>query len=149
MLHKTRWLLKRLKKVNIQPQMMVELYFSSSSIYIALQIEKILGFSNLVKEIIAARKPLIGHNLIYDLYYIIELFVQPLPITYQGMRDLLQKLFPSIIDTKTVAIDVQNFYRIDTSLQSLHKYCFNGDKILSPFCHVALEEGKPFAVTFS
>jgi len=41
-----------------------------------------MGFSLVIEEIIKAKKPLIGHNSIYDIGFIYDQFIAPLPDTY-------------------------------------------------------------------
>ena len=41
-----------------------------------------MGFALVVEELIKAKKPLIGHNMIYDIIYLYNQFVDDLPQTY-------------------------------------------------------------------
>ena len=43
---------------------------------------KEMGFSLVVDELIRARKPIIGHNMIYDIIYLYNQFIDDLPDTY-------------------------------------------------------------------
>ena len=40
---------------------------------------KEMGFALVVEELIAAKKPVIGHNMIYDVIYLYNQFVDDLP----------------------------------------------------------------------
>ena len=42
-----------------------------------------MGFSLVVQALIDAKKPIIGHNMIYDIIYLLNQFVMPLPGTYE------------------------------------------------------------------
>jgi len=42
-----------------------------------------MGFSLIVQMVINAKKPLIGHNMIYDIIYLYNQFIDDLPLTYQ------------------------------------------------------------------
>jgi poly(A)-specific ribonuclease len=41
-----------------------------------------MGFALVVEELIKAKKPLIGHNLMYDIIYLYRQFIADLPPTY-------------------------------------------------------------------
>jgi len=41
-----------------------------------------MGFSLVVKALIDSKKPIIGHNMIYDIIYLLNQFVMPLPADY-------------------------------------------------------------------
>lgn len=41
-----------------------------------------MGFSLVVEELIKAKKPIIGHNMIYDIAYLYNQFIDNLPKEY-------------------------------------------------------------------
>ena len=41
-----------------------------------------VGFSLVIKLLSEVKKPLIGHNMIFDLGFITHMFMEPLPATY-------------------------------------------------------------------
>lgn len=41
-----------------------------------------MGFSLVVEMMINAKKPIIGHNMIYDIIYLYNQFIDDLPNTY-------------------------------------------------------------------
>ena len=41
-----------------------------------------MGFSLIVKAMIDAKKPIVGHNCMYDWLYFFNQFIAPLPETY-------------------------------------------------------------------
>lgn len=41
-----------------------------------------MGFSLVVEELIKAKKPIVGHNMIYDVLYLYNQFIDDLPPTY-------------------------------------------------------------------
>ena len=43
---------------------------------------KEMGFSLVVQELINAKKPIVGHNMIYDIIYLYNQFIDYLPETY-------------------------------------------------------------------
>ena len=42
-----------------------------------------MGFSLVVKILIEAKKPIVGHNMIYDIFYLYNQFIDDMPPTYQ------------------------------------------------------------------
>lgn len=62
----------------------------------------VLGFTIIFRFIVAAKKPLVGHNMLMDLLHLYDKFYQPLPESYEEFKRNLHTLFPIIIDTKTV-----------------------------------------------
>lgn len=43
---------------------------------------KEMGFALVVEELVNAKKPIIGHNMIYDIIYLYNQFIDDLPETY-------------------------------------------------------------------
>ena len=43
---------------------------------------KEMGFSLIVEELIKAKKSIVGHNMIYDIIYLYNQFIDELPDTY-------------------------------------------------------------------
>jgi len=53
------------------------------------------GFSHVMELLRDSRKPAVGHNLRFDLAFILAGFVQsPLPKTWSGFKDLVRSWFP-------------------------------------------------------
>ena len=50
--------------------------------YVTLNFEKEMGFSLVIEEMIKAKKPLVGHNFIYDVAFLYDQFIAPLPDTF-------------------------------------------------------------------
>ncbi|XP_069484936.1 poly(A)-specific ribonuclease PNLDC1 isoform X2 [Ambystoma mexicanum] len=61
-----------------------------------------LGFTIIFRAIVAAKKPLVGHNMLMDLLHLHDKFYRPLPGCYEEFKKNIHTLFPVIIDTKTV-----------------------------------------------
>ena len=55
-----------------------------------------------------ARKPIIGHNMMYDALFTYNQFIGPLPSTYKEFADKWTKAFPVIYDTKVLAKHIMN-----------------------------------------
>jgi poly(A)-specific ribonuclease len=41
-----------------------------------------MGFSKVIEILIECKKPMAGHNMIFDLAYLLNQFVEDLPLTY-------------------------------------------------------------------
>lgn len=48
-----------------------------------------MGFSLVVEELINAKKPIVGHNMIYDIGYLYNQFIEPFPEEYS---EFIQKV---------------------------------------------------------
>lgn len=69
---------------------------------------KLLGFRRVFKLLTSLNKPIIGHNLMQDLMIIINNFEAPLPRSYLQFKQLTNRLFPIIFDTKTIYYELRN-----------------------------------------
>jgi len=79
-----------------------------------------------IKALIDSKKPLIGHNCMYDWLYVYNQFVDKLPETYaEFIKDWNEK-FPHTFDNKVLAFQSKSFYR--TSLGEVYDKCSNDDK---------------------
>ena len=61
-----------------------------------------IGFKRIFDKIVECQKPLIGHNLWYDLLFIMQAFSEELPKTLGQFKTDVNKLFPLIYDTKII-----------------------------------------------
>lgn len=52
-----------------------------------------MGFSLVVEELIKAKKPIIGHNMIYDIVYLYNQFIDKLPEEYADFIKIVRKFF--------------------------------------------------------
>ncbi|XP_063900675.1 poly(A)-specific ribonuclease PARN-like [Zophobas morio] len=84
-----------------------------------LQLQRKVGFRNLFKLLVASKKPLIGHNLLYDLLFMLNSFQGPLPNSWADAKNLVHSLFPEIYDTKLLALHFENRFT-STSLETLY-----------------------------
>lgn len=85
-----------------------------------------MGLSLVIEEIIKSKKPLVGHNPMYDWLYIYNQFVAPLPDTYSEFIKEWNSKFPLTFDSKVLAFKSMAFYR--TSLGDVFDKCTNDDK---------------------
>ena len=88
-----------------------------------------MGFSLVVKAMIEAKKPVIGHNCMYDWMYVYNQFVGPLPETYLQFSQEWNQRFPYTYDTKVLAYNSKAFY--NTSLGQVYEKVTNDDKFKS------------------
>ena len=76
-----------------------------------------MGFSNVVQALIDAKKPLIGHNCMYDWIYLFNQFIGKLPESFLEFATEWNKRFPHTFDNKVLAFNTKAFY--NTSLGAL------------------------------
>ncbi|KAF9363545.1 hypothetical protein BGX34_003836 [Mortierella sp. NVP85] len=66
-------------------------------------VEKARGFCDVIDMLSACGKPIVGHNIVIDLAYILAQFVGPLPSTMEGYKRMIHHTFPIVMDTKYVS----------------------------------------------
>jgi poly(A)-specific ribonuclease len=79
-----------------------------------------LGFSKFINLVIGSGKPIIGHNLYYDLMFMYEKFIDDLPDTFWDYKSALSKYFPQIYDTKFITSKYAKEFD-NTKLESIYK----------------------------
>jgi len=62
-----------------------------------------MGISLLVSELVKCKKPLVGHNFMYDLAFFYYQFIDDFPDTYEQYKERLHECFPIVYDTKIIA----------------------------------------------
>jgi poly(A)-specific ribonuclease len=70
-----------------------------------------MGFTLVIEAIIKARKPVVGHNCMYDWLYLYNQFIGRLPETYLQFATEWNKLFPKTYDTKVLAFNSKHFFK--------------------------------------
>lgn len=85
-----------------------------------------MGFSLVIQEIMNSKKPLVGHNPMYDWLYVYNQFVAPLPETYPEFIKEWNSKFPLTYDTKVLSFKSMAFFK--TSLGDVYDKCANDDK---------------------
>ncbi|CDW82058.1 oxysterol binding family protein [Stylonychia lemnae] len=68
-----------------------------------------LGFSRIIQLMIDCKKPLIGHNLMFDICYIYNQFIDNLPSTFNEFKELWLQNFCSTYDTKILSEYTKRF----------------------------------------
>ncbi|KAG0196960.1 hypothetical protein BGX28_009526 [Mortierella sp. GBA30] len=66
-------------------------------------VENSIGFRAVVDTLSACGKPIVGHNIVVDLAYILAQFVGPLPPTMEEYKRMIHRTFPTVMDTKYVS----------------------------------------------
>ncbi|KAK5669258.1 hypothetical protein QVD99_003666 [Batrachochytrium dendrobatidis] len=86
------------------------------------ELDLLVGFRKVIDIMVAAQKPIVGHNMSLDLFHIIHRFIQPLPDTWEEYKDIVNRNFPSVFDTKFMAISNKNLQTaiINTTLGNLY-----------------------------
>jgi len=85
-----------------------------------------MGFSLVMQEIINTKKPLIGHNCMYDWLYCYNQFVAKLPETYTEFVHEWHSKFPNTFDNKVLAFNSKVFFK--TGLGDLYEKVTNDDR---------------------
>ena len=70
---------------------------------------------------IEAKKPIVGHNLAYDVFYLYQQFIDDLPEDYETFIKEWTKLFPSTYDTKVMSYKSRLFN--NTALDAIYHDC--------------------------
>lgn len=65
------------------------------------------GFSSVVALLVAAKKPIVGHNCFMDLLKIYHQFVDNLPLSYDEFKLRVHRAFPRVYDTKHITYEVR------------------------------------------
>ena len=70
-------------------------------------IEEEKGFTKVIQFLKEAGKPIIGHNMFFDILFTYEKFIDQLPPTYKDFAKAWKKHFPTVYDTKCLAKHTQ------------------------------------------
>ncbi|CDW88814.1 caf1 family ribonuclease containing protein [Stylonychia lemnae] len=90
-----------------------------------------MGFSLVVEELIRAKKPIVGHNMIYDIAYLYNQFIDTLPAKYSDFIAHWNELFPLIYDTKVLSSASEYFGK--TGLGYIYEKCLNDQRLKVQF----------------
>ncbi|KAI7820774.1 ribonuclease H-like domain-containing protein [Gamsiella multidivaricata] len=82
-----------------------DLIYQKQQQHFAVQrdVENAIGFRSVIDILSACGKPIVGHNIVIDLAYILAQFVGPLPPTMEGYKEMIHRTFPTVMDTKYVS----------------------------------------------
>jgi len=96
-----------------------------------------MGFALVVQELTKARKPVVGHNMIYDIIYLYNQFIGDLPQTYIEFIKEWNAHFPSVYDNKVLSSAAEYFGRTD--LGKVYEKCQNDERIKGAGCKIVFD----------
>ena len=103
------------------------------------ELDMAVGFSKVVRKLSSSRKPVVGHNLMMDLCFLVNQFITPLPESLKEFKNILKENLPYICDTKLMANTAPLKEDIaDSSLEELLRILLQG----KPFQMPQVESGK-------
>ncbi|XP_050074145.1 poly(A)-specific ribonuclease PARN-like [Anopheles maculipalpis] len=79
-------------------------------------LETSVGMSLVLQELSKARKLIIGHNMLLDLFYVLRQFFKPLPTDYQEFKKLTKEYFPLLLDTKYLCTNAEIKVNVNSSV---------------------------------
>ena len=80
-----------------------------------------VGFRSVFKMLVAAKKPIVGHNVLMDILFLISSVDKAIPSDLRGLRAYMADAFPEVWDTKILATcsdEVESMFE-STSLQNI------------------------------
>lgn len=86
-----------------------------------------MGFSRIIELLIQSQKPIVGHNMIYDVAFLFNQFIQDMPKKFEEFSSHWIDYFPHLFDTKVLSVATNYFGKTD--LQHLHWKCTNDKKL--------------------
>lgn len=82
-------------------------------------VEEPLGVEQVVKMVLLTKKPLIAHNMVYDLFFFYEQFIAELPLTYTEFKLQARQTLPPLYDTKQIPKHFEALQISSTGLLSI------------------------------
>jgi len=90
--------------------------------------EEILGFSKVMKLLAEVKKPIIGHNMLLDIFLTVFNFYDNSVSNYKDFKMLVHSIFPTLFDTKVMLSNEPLASKVDgTSLSKLYGSITSGD----------------------
>jgi poly(A)-specific ribonuclease len=77
------------------------------------------GFSQVIYELAKSKKPIVGHNPMYDLMFTYQQFIDDLPPTYDQFTHKIGKYFETVYDTKVFCLAAGRYGR--TTLNDVYE----------------------------
>ncbi|KAF9273753.1 hypothetical protein BGZ68_001241 [Mortierella alpina] len=81
----------------------LEIQQQQRQVEVQRDVENSIGFRAVIDLLSACGKPIVGHNIVIDLAYILAQFVGPLPPTMEEYKKMIHDTFPNVMDTKYVS----------------------------------------------
>lgn len=66
-------------------------------------VDDAVGFTKVIAKLSSSGKLVVGHNMMLDLCFTVNQFLEPMPTAYGNFKDLCSRRFGNIIDTKVMA----------------------------------------------
>ncbi|CAG9584195.1 conserved hypothetical protein [Leishmania major strain Friedlin] len=83
-----------------------------------------LGFRQFWKILLQSRKPIVGHNFMQDIMFMVHMHEAPISHDYVEFKKVLQRTLPTIYDTKTMATKLTGGDAFPvTHLEPLYQEC--------------------------
>ncbi|XP_074598516.1 pre-piRNA 3'-exonuclease trimmer-like [Brevipalpus obovatus] len=70
-------------------------------------INSCLGLTKVIRAMIAAHKPIVGNNMMFDLVMFFQHFIEPLPVTLKDFRGKILEYFPAVYDVKSIVFNMK------------------------------------------
>lgn len=68
------------------------------------ELDEAAGFTRVIEAIASSGKPVVGHNLLYDILLIVHHYIEPLPEQYDDFKETVKRWFPRLLDTKLIGL---------------------------------------------
>jgi DNA polymerase III epsilon subunit-like protein len=91
-----------------------------------------------IEQLIASNKPIVGHNIFFDLLFVYNQFIDELPATLHEFSLQWEKRFPLTFDTKCMATSLAIFSKTDLKFLV---YQFTHNKKYAGFLEFDYHEG--------
>jgi hypothetical protein len=82
-----------------------------------------VGFTKVIQILTDAKKPIVAQNPQYDIAFLYEQFIAPLPDNFIDFCTEWKKQFPVIYDTKCINIEVDPIKGGKSNLEDLYHKC--------------------------
>jgi poly(A)-specific ribonuclease len=82
-------------------------------------VEESLGVEEVIKLMLQTRKPLVAHNMLYDLMFLYQQFIDDLPASYAEFKRLARHTLPPLYDTKFIPKHISSLQIRNTGLIKL------------------------------
>lgn len=108
-----------------------------------------LGFRLIFNALVDAKKPMIGHNCLFDLLFLFRAVHGPLPPTFHDFRSLLTTKFPFVFDTKYIYDAGFAGPPVDTALGDLFQSLQNSAQIAADVHNDSMVSTNTISISFS
>lgn len=113
-----------------------------------IEVRQEMGFTSVIELMILSKKPMVGHNMIHDLVYIYNQFIDVLPDSYLKFAEDFNKKFPKIYDSRSLACNIQQSAAEKTELRHLYMRALKDKKYANNVTIILDKEKDPRFGTF-